>query len=36
MEWKTQYFLFENGDLYNANAHRISQGSKQWILLENH
>lgn len=25
---ETQYFLFENGDLYNANTHRISQGSK--------
>lgn len=24
---ETQYFLFENGDLYNANTHRISQGS---------
>ena len=21
---ETQYFLFENGDLYNANTHRIS------------
>ena len=25
---ETQYFLFENGDLYNANTHRISQGAK--------
>ena len=25
---ETQYFLFENGDLYNAKTHRISQGSK--------
>lgn len=24
---ETQYFLFENGDLYNANTHRISQGA---------
>lgn len=25
---ETQYFLFKNGDLYNANTHRISQGAK--------
>lgn len=25
---ETQYFLFENGDLYNANTHRISSGAK--------
>lgn len=25
---ETQYFLFENGDLYNAKTHRISQGAK--------
>lgn len=25
---ETQYFLFENGDLYNANTHKISQGAK--------
>lgn len=24
---ETQYFLFSNGDLYNANTHRISQGA---------
>lgn len=24
---ETQYFLFKNGDLYNENTHRISQGS---------
>jgi hypothetical protein len=26
-EKETQYFLFSNGDLYNANTHRISQGT---------
>lgn len=25
---ETQYFLFENGDLYNENTHRISTGAK--------
>lgn len=25
---ETQYFLFENGDLYNVNTHRASQGAK--------
>lgn len=25
---ETQYFLFENGDLYNVNTHKASQGAK--------